>query len=52
MPEGRIEIPWVNEQLDFPYTVANWLRRDATVLKTIPYACWLRPSGAVYVLKR
>jgi hypothetical protein len=51
-PEGRIEIPWVNEQLELPYTVANWPRRDAEVLKTIPYSCWLRPSGAVYVLKR
>jgi len=50
-PEGRIEIPWVNEQLELPYTVANGPRRDAQVLKTIPYACWLRPSGAVYVLK-
>jgi 4-amino-4-deoxy-L-arabinose transferase-like glycosyltransferase len=51
-PEGRIEIPWVNEQLELPYTVANGPRRDAQVLKTIPYVCWLRPSGAVYVLKR
>jgi hypothetical protein len=51
-PEGHIEIPWVNERLELPYTVANWPHRDATVLQTIPYACWLRPSGAVYVLKR
>jgi hypothetical protein len=51
-PEGHIALPWGNEQLELPYTVANGPRRDATVLKTIPYACWLRPSGAVYVLKR
>jgi hypothetical protein len=51
-PEGHIEIPWVNEQLELPYTVANGPRRDATALKTIPYACWLRPSGTAYVLKR
>lgn len=41
-PDGRIAIPWVNDDAQLAYTVANRPRGGATIVRTIPYAGWLR----------
>jgi hypothetical protein len=51
-PDGHISIPMINEDPRLAYTVANRPREGATVVKTVPYSGWLRPSGMLYILKQ